>query len=158
MNMMNCRPIHTNHAETGQRQMAVRHVAVSVPGCVSASLAVLGLLALVACVTPSAREPASPTEQQLVGKTRSQILTCAGPPKREMAGERGANFTYYREASLLERRAVQSKGSLALSHPICRADLYLEDDRVTEVQFTTLPPSSGSYDLCEAIFERCENQ
>lgn len=138
--------------------MIVRHIAVAVPGCLSASLAVFGMLALVACVTPIAREPASPTEQDLVGKTRSHILTCAGPPKREMAGERGVNFTYYREARLLERRAVQSRGSLALSHPICRADLYLEDDRVTEAHFTTLPPSSGAYDLCEAIFERCENQ
>lgn len=138
--------------------MIVRHVAVAVPDCLSASLAVLGMLALVACVTPSAREPAFPIQQHLIGKTRSQILACAGPPKREMTGERGMNFTYYREARLLERRPVQSRGSLALSHPICRADLYLEDDRSTEAHFTTLPPSSGSYDLCEAIFERCENK
>lgn len=126
--------------------------------CSFETLAGLGVLGLVACVTPSAREPSFSIHQQLIGKTCLQILTCAGPPKREMTGERGVSLTYYREARLLERSPVQSRGNLALPHPVCWADLYLEDDRVIEAQFTTLPPSSGAYDLCETIFEQCENE
>lgn len=103
--------------------MAVRHVAVALPCRLFETLAESGMLKLVACMTPSARKPSFLIQQQLMGKTRSQIPTCAGPPKREMTGERGVNLTYYREA-----------------------------------QFTTLPPSSGAYDLCEAIFEQCENE
>jgi len=78
---------------------------------------------LVSCMTLNTREPSSPTERWLIGEARSQIVTCACSPKRETTGERGVNLTYQREVRLLERRSVESRGSLALSYPICQADL-----------------------------------
>jgi hypothetical protein len=158
MSMTHCRLIRINPLRQGPRPKTILHLAVFAPENLSNTLAALGILTLVSCMTPNAHEPSSSTERWLIGKARSQIVTCAGSPKRETTGERGVNLTYQREARLLERRSVQSRGSLALSHPICQADLYLKDDRVIEAQFTTIPPESGSYDLCEAIFEPCEHK
>jgi hypothetical protein len=158
MSMRHCRLIRINSSEQGPRQKTVLRMAEFIPNRLYGAFAALGILTLVSCMTPDSREPSSPTERWLIGKTRSQIVICAGSPKRETTGERGVNLTYHREARLLERRSVQSRGSLALPHPICQADLYLKDDRVIEAQFTTIPPESGSYDLCEAIFEPCEHK
>lgn len=96
----------------------------------------------------------NPTATRLVGKTRTELLQCAGTPLREEPYGHGVVFRYYREAPMFEESSPFLKGSMAQGHHGCWASLLLEKDEVTGVEFRTVPEGT-EYDHCEEIFLRC---
>lgn len=121
----------------------------SLPGLLlSLAMSALGL----GCAAIPDRLPSH--GEQLKGKTREQILTCAGPPS-EWKSRDGAVLVYYRSAWTLGRSPAAIEGAVAGSRPGCRALLMLADDRVTEVRYLSVPESAGALDHCERIFSGC---
>ena len=96
----------------------------------------------------------NPTAKRLVGKTRAELLQCAGTPLREEPYGHGVVFRYYREAPMFEESRPFLKGSIAEGHHGCWASLLLEKDEVTGVEFRPVPDGT-EYDHCEDIFSRC---
>lgn len=107
------------------------------------------------CVSgPLDRNSDNPTAKRLVGKTRTELLQCAGKPLREVPYGHGVIFRYYKEAPMFEESRPFLKGSIAQEHHGCWASLLFESDQVTGVEFQTVPESS-EYDHCEEIFVGC---
>lgn len=104
---------------------------------------------------PDTLEGVFPIQKALLDTPRSDVLACAGPPASEEATETGGYLRYYRAASILERRPAISRGTIPLPHPRCQADVHFEDDVVSAVRYTLVPPARDGYDLCEAIFASC---
>jgi hypothetical protein len=96
----------------------------------------------------------NPTARGLMGKTRTDVVQCAGAPLRETPYGHGVIFRYYKEAPMFEESRPFLKGSIAQEHHGCWASLLLENDQVTGVEFQTVPESS-EYDHCEEIFAGC---
>ncbi|HET8721965.1 MAG TPA: hypothetical protein VFM24_08050 [Nitrospira sp.] len=96
----------------------------------------------------------NPSAKRLLGKTRSEILQCAGTPVRELPYDQGVILRYYKEAPMFEESRPFLKGSIAQEHHGCWASLLLEDDRVTGVEFRPVPESI-EYDHCEELFTGC---
>ncbi len=125
---------------------------LALPACV-----VLGLVTGCAAVTPNGSEE-YPAQKALIGKTRQELIACAGTPVSERAGEeRTAVMYYYREASQLEESFPGSKSSFAKVHHGCRATIVLDQDRVADVRYESDPSSYQDEDHCEEIFDRCVN-
>ena len=107
------------------------------------------------CVSgPPETKTDNPTAKRLVGKTRADILQCAGPPTREVPHEHGVIFRYYKEAPMFEESRPFLKGSIAQEHHGCWASLLVEKDEVTGVEFRPVPEAT-EYDHCESIFLLC---
>lgn len=120
------------------------------------SLAVLGWSWFTACATtPLEPPPPSPIQQGLIGKTRQDLLACAGAPLDETIQEGLTLFTYYQEASLLEESFPGPKSSLPLAHHGCHAKVRLKDGRVSEVQYQSVPQPYVDDDHCDEIFKQC---
>ena len=100
------------------------------------------------------RKTDNPTAKRLIGKTRTELLQCAGTPLREVPYAHGVVFRYYKEAPMFEESRPFLKGSIAQEHHGCWASLLLEQDEVTGVEFRPVPEGS-EYDHCEEIFLRC---
>lgn len=64
-------------------------------------------------------------------------------------------FLYYNEAPILEESFPASKGSFPRPHHGCWASVVLEDDRVTDIGYRSVPQAINAVDHCEAIFEQC---
>jgi hypothetical protein len=113
------------------------------------------LLLVSGCMTgPPETTTEHPAAQRLVGKTRTDLLQCAGTPLHEVPYGHGVIFRYYMEAPMFEESRPFLKGSIAQEHHGCWASLLLEKDEVTGVEFRTVP-ESRQYDHCEQIFMRC---
>ncbi|HEU4685654.1 MAG TPA: hypothetical protein VFS39_14195 [Nitrospira sp.] len=97
-----------------------------------------------------------PAKKALIGKTRQDLLTCAGPPISEAASEGQLVFVYYKEASQLEESFPGSKSSFAKVHHGCRATIVFRDDRVSDVHYESDPSSYRDENHCEEIFESCD--
>jgi hypothetical protein len=91
----------------------------------------------------------------LMGKTKQEVLACAGAPIREDEHDDMAELIYYKEASLLEESFAGSKGSIAKIHHGCRAKVQLKGNRVTGVSYQSVPNSYHDEDHCDEIFESC---
>jgi hypothetical protein len=117
------------------------------------ALALLVLLSGCASGPPETKTD-NPTAKRLVGKTRADILQCAGPPVTEVPYGHGVIFRYYKEAPIFEESRPFLKGSMAQEHHGCWASLLLEQDHVTGVEFRPVPDGT-EYDHCEYIFVRC---
>jgi len=92
----------------------------------------------------------------LKGKTKQEVLTCAGAPQRESTSEGLTAMVYQHEAELVERSVPVAKSSGARDVPhSCRATITLKDDRVTDVRYESVPAWIGAEDHCEEIFARC---
>jgi hypothetical protein len=91
----------------------------------------------------------------LMGKTKQEILACAGAPIRENEDGEMAELIYYKEASLLEESFPGSKGSIAKIHHGCRANVQLKGNRITGVSYQSVPNSYHDEDHCDEIFESC---
>lgn len=122
----------------------------------------LGLLALLglsfsACVgVPEDRTASLKLAVVLKGKTKQELLSCAGAPKRESLSQGLTALVYQEEAELVELSVPGAKSSGARSVPhSCRATVTLEGDRVTDVRFESMPAWLGAKDHCEEIFVRC---
>jgi hypothetical protein len=107
------------------------------------------------CVSgPPELKSDNPTAQRLVGKTRAELVQCAGRPAKEVPYGHGVIFRYYKEAPIFEESRPFLKGSIAQEHHGCWASLLLETDQVTGVEFRTVPEGI-EYDHCEEIFVNC---
>lgn len=113
------------------------------------------IVLLSGCVSgPPETKTDNPTAKHLVGMTRSELLQCAGPPAQEVPHEQSVIFRYYKEAPMFEESRPFLKGSIAQAHHGCWANLLLEKEQVTGVEFRPAPDGSD-YDHCEEIFVSC---
>jgi hypothetical protein len=118
--------------------------------------AALIAILLSGCVSgPPETKSDNPTAKRLVGKTRAELLQCAGPPVREVPYGHGVIFRYYREAPMFEESSPFLKGSIANEHHGCWASLLLEKEEVTGVEFRPVPEGGQYDDHCEEIFLHC---
>ncbi len=113
-------------------------------------------LSLSGCTTPpTAIPPPSTTKQALVGKTKTELMSCAiVRPEEKMVGTVTV-LKYYKEASLLEESFPGTKSSFPRTHHGCWAVLHLTNDVVTEVQYRSVPKDYEDDDHCDEIFEPC---
>lgn len=111
-------------------------------------------LSLASCSTP-AHVGEYPNQQQMVEKSKSAILACAGPARKEIADGEHTFLLYYREAPILEESRPVGKGSFATIRHGCWATVVLTDDRVVQVHYRFVPPTFDASNDCEEIFESC---
>jgi hypothetical protein len=109
---------------------------------------------LIGCAVPQPIEPNS-TEHALLGKSRKELVACAGNPLRETKTVDGIVLSYYKEAPMLEVSSPFLKGSRAGAHHGCWAHLLMGEDRVVGVEYRSVPPSVHATDHCEEIFHTC---
>ena len=91
----------------------------------------------------------------LLGKSKHELVACAGNPLQEMKRAGGTVLTYYKEAPIFDESFSLSKGSTSGVHHGCWAHLLLEDDRVVGVEYKSVPRSVSATDHCEEIFHTC---
>lgn len=117
---------------------------------------VLVILAIAGCAeaTPNGSK-SYPVQRALIGKSKAELLVCAGQPLTERVKGEQVLFVYYREASQLEESFAGSKSSFPMVHHGCRATLLLEEERVTGVQYESVPSTYRDDDHCEEIFQSC---
>ena len=109
---------------------------------------------LLGCTTVP-QTPYVSSAEVLLGKSKQDVLACAGSPLREIPTARGNVLTYYKEASQFEESFPGSKSSVARAHHGCWAILRLENEVVTGVEYRSVPKDRLDYDHCDEIFENC---
>lgn len=116
------------------------------------ALMVMGLLA--GCIT-SVPEGGFPAQKALIGKSESEMLACAGEPKKRSSSGEETRLTYHRKAPVFEESFAISKTSVPCPRHACEAVVVLKGDRVAEVQYHPTPQSLGGCEHCEEIFQKC---
>jgi hypothetical protein len=96
-----------------------------------------------------------PNQQKMTGKSKSEILACAGAPKKETKEGKFTLLRYYREAPILEESQPVGKASFPTIHHGCWATVVLTDDQVVDVRYRFVPPTFDASNDCEEIFEPC---
>ncbi len=96
-----------------------------------------------------------PHQQALRGKTKEQVVSCAGTPQQERQDGELTLLHYYREAPLLEESMVSSKSSRPTVHHGCWATVAIRDLRVDHAQYRFVPSSVDASNDCEEIFASC---
>jgi hypothetical protein len=91
----------------------------------------------------------------MLGKPKSEVLACAGLPKKDSKEEEFTLLRYYREAPILEESQPVGKGSFSTIRHGCWATVVLADDQVVDVRYRFVPPSFDASNDCEEIFEPC---
>ncbi len=114
----------------------------------------LWCLLLNGCVTP-AQVGQYPNQQQMVGKSQSVVLSCAGRPKTQSQEGTFLLLHYYREAPILEESQPVGKSSVSTMRHGCWATVVLVDDRVTDIHYRFVPSAFDASNDCEEIFEPC---
>ncbi|MEO5957435.1 MAG: hypothetical protein ABIR36_17350 [Nitrospiraceae bacterium] len=119
-------------------------------------LALTGLL-LTACAGGQADRPdAVKMADVLRGKTKQELLTCAGAPRSERTAQSLTTMVYQEEAELVELSVAGAKSSGPRDVPHrCRATVILKDDRVTGVRYESVPAWLGAENHCDEIFAHC---
>lgn len=116
--------------------------------------AFLTLVLITACTTT----PGAPNDEirkSLLGKSKADILSCAGIPVQENQTTQGLVLRYYKEAPMFEESFSFSKGSRSGVHHGCWAHLLMGEDRVVGVEYRSVPISVDATDHCEEIFRAC---
>jgi hypothetical protein len=119
-----------------------------------ASLLIVGSVELIGCAASQPIEP-SPTGKALLGKSKQELVACAGSPLKETKTAEGTVLTYYKEAPMFEESFASSKSSRSGAHHGCWAHLLMADDRVVGVEYRSVPRSVDATDHCEEIFHTC---
>ena len=109
---------------------------------------------LIGCAASQPIEP-NPIGKALLGKSKQELVACAGNPLEETKTIEGTVLTYYKEASMLEESFSFSKGSRSGVHHGCWAHLLMGDDRVVGVEYRSAPRSVDATDHCEEFFHTC---
>jgi len=117
-------------------------------------ISLIGFCYLTGCATPQL-ETEFPNRDATIGKAQEALLQCAGQPVREAVQNHGKLFLYYKEAPMMEESFPGSKGSFSRPHHGCWASVLLEDDRVTDIGYRSVPTTIDALDHCEAIFKNC---
>lgn len=97
----------------------------------------------------------SPIGKALLGKSKHELVACAGNPFHEMKMAEGTVLTYYKEAPMFDESFALSKGSTSGVHHGCWAYLLMEEDRVVGVEYKSVPRSMSATDHCEEMFQTC---
>lgn len=119
-------------------------------------LALTGLLFTACAGGPADRPDAVKMEDVLRGKTKQELLACAGAPRSERTVQSLTTMVYQEEAELVELSVPGAKSSGARNIPHrCRATITLKDDRVTDVHYESVPAWLGAEDHCYEIFAHC---
>lgn len=118
------------------------------------SLVVCTAVWLIGCTVPQPLEP-SPIGKALLGKSRQELLACAGSPIQETKTVEGTVLSYYKEAPMFEESFPFSKSSRPGAHHGCWAHLLMGEDRVVGVEYRSVPRSVDATDHCEEIFHTC---
>lgn len=113
-----------------------------------------GLTASAGCAAP-ATVSEYPNQQQVIGKSKAEVLACAGTPEKEQIRNGVGLLKYYREAPVLEESQPVGKGSISTIRHGCWATVIVTDDRVTDVRYRFVPRSMDASNDCEAIFASC---
>jgi len=95
-------------------------------------------------------------QQSLRGKSKEQVLACAGAPLQERQVGTSTLLRYYREAPLLEESMVSSKSSRPTVHHGCWATVVVHEHHVDQVQYRFVPSSVDASNDCEEIFADCQ--
>ena len=109
---------------------------------------------LIGCAASQPIEP-NPIGKALLGKSKQELVSCAGNPLEETKTDEGTVLTYYKEAPMLEESFSSSKGSRSGVHHGCWAHLLMGDDHVVGVEYRSVPLSVDATDHCEEIFHTC---
>ncbi len=118
-------------------------------------LSITAWLMLGSCATAPPQQR-SPIATALLGKTKQELVTCAGAPLKEFAQGDATVLTYYKEAPELEESFMGSKSSLRFEHRHgCRARISLREDRVEGIEYESVPATFSSEDHCDEIFQAC---
>lgn len=94
-------------------------------------------------------------QRALIGKFKQELLACAGTPMSERNDGERTLMAYYKEASQLEESFGGTKSSYAMVHHGCRATVILQEDRVRDVRYQSMPSSYLDEGHCEEIFSGC---
>src|SRR5437868_7804366 len=76
----------------------------------------------------------NPIGKTLLGKSKQELVVCAGNPLQETKIAERMVLTYYKEAPMFEESFSFSKGSRPGAHHGCWAHLLMENDRVVGVE------------------------
>jgi hypothetical protein len=117
-------------------------------------LLLISFVGLIGCVASQPVEP-NPIGRALLGKSKQELLACAGSPLKESKTAEGIVLTYYKEAPMFEESFASSKSSMSGAHHGCWAHLLMADDRVVGVEYGSVPRSVDATDHCEEIFHTC---
>lgn len=112
------------------------------------------MLFVLGCQPAPKAEP-STTQAGLIGKTKQEILACAGAPTSETTSNDMTALTYYKRASPLEHFFSATRSSIACPRRGCEATVTLKDGRVTSVQYRAEPEALDGCETCDAIFADC---
>ena len=119
-------------------------------------LTLMGLLLMACAGGPADRPDAVKMADVLRGKTKQELLACAGAPRSERTAQSLTTMVYQEEAELIELSVPGAKSSGARSLPHrCRATVLLKDGRVADVHYESVPAGFGAEDHCNEIFVRC---
>ena len=118
------------------------------------SLVVCTVVWFIGCTAPQPVGP-DPIGKALIGKSRQDVVACAGTPLQETKTVEGTVLSYYKEAPMFEESFPFSKGSRSGAHHGCWAHLLMGEDRVVGVEYRSVPPSVHATDHCEEIFHTC---
>jgi hypothetical protein len=117
-------------------------------------LLMVGFVGLIGCAASQTIAP-NPIGKALLGKSKQELVACAGSPLEETKTTEGTVLTYYKEAPMLEESFSSSKGSRSGVHHGCWAHLLMGDDHVVGVEYRSVPRSVDAIDHCEEIFHAC---
>jgi hypothetical protein len=117
-------------------------------------LLIVGYVGLIGCAASQPIAP-SPIGKALLGKSKQELVSCAGNPLEETKTVEGVVLAYYKEAPMFEESFASSKASRPGAHHGCWARLLMEEDRVVGVEYRSVPPSVDATDHCEEIFRTC---
>lgn len=115
------------------------------------------VMAATMILTGCATSDRTSAQANVLGKTKEQIIACAGTPLEERQDQGMVILTYYKEASILEEAFPQAKTSFPKVHHGCRARLGLRENRVVGAEYHSIPGSYRDDAHCEEIFEPCES-
>jgi hypothetical protein len=124
------------------------------PYLILESLLMVGFVGLIGCAASQTIAP-NPIGKALLGKSKQELVACAGSPLEETITTEGTVLTYYKEAPMFEESFSLSKGSGSGAHHGCWAHLLMGNDRVVGVEYKSVPRSVGATDHCEEIFHTC---
>lgn len=114
----------------------------------------LSLCGLQGCATLQAPVE-SASRAAIIGKTKQELLQCAGTPIREASEHATVTFSYYKEAPMLQESFPASKGSFPRPHHGCWATVLLKEERVMDIGYRSVPDTIDGANLCDAIFTAC---
>ena len=116
----------------------------------------VGLLFASCAGGPSDRSDTVKMADVLRGKTKQELLACAGAPRSERTSQSLTTMVYQEEAELVELSVPGAKSSGPRDVPHrCRATVILKDDRVTDVRYESVPKWLGAENHCDEIFAHC---